>query len=217
MANVEPIPRETLGSVEHVLAAAQATMGFVPNSMLTMSHMPQLTVAFSMLASTIFGADLSATMAANYQRVPEDLRADETLPPDLIQLIAFTVSVSSGCRYCQAHTSHNAHRFGISEEKLNSVLRHETSDLFTEAESAVVGLALAAGEVPNGSGPAHFAVLKAHYTERQITQIVGVISLFGFLNRWNDTMGTQLEVAPRDFAERTLAESGWQIGKHEAS
>ena len=179
--------------------------------------MPQLTVAFSMLASTIFGADLSATMAVNYQQIPEDLGADEALPPDLIQLIAFTVSAASGCRYCQAHTSHNAHRFGVSEEKLNSVLRHENSDLFTEAESAVVALALAAGDVPNGSGPAHFEVLKAHYTERQITQIVGVISLFGFLNRWNDTMGTQLEVAPRDFAERTLAESGWQIGKHEAS
>ena len=214
MSHVQPIDREKLESVEAVLASSEAMMGFVPNSMLTMSHMPQLTMAFSMLAGTVFGADLSA-LVANYQdKVPQDDNAGEALSPDLIQLIAFSVSTAAGCRYCQAHTSHNAHRFGISEDKLNNILQYESSDLFEPREKALIGLALAAGEVPNASEPAHFEALREHFTERQIVQIVGTISLFGFLNRWNDTMATQLEEIPVGFAEGALKRSGWEVGKH---
>ena len=45
-------------------------------------------------------------------------------------------------------------------------------------------------------------------------ELVGVISLFGYLNRWNDTMATELEGKPREFAEATLAGQGWAVGKH---
>ena len=214
MANVTPLEREELTHLEQVLNASEAMMGFVPNSMLTMSHMPQLTMAFSLLAGTVFGADLKATMAAYQDKVPDDPRADEALSPDLVQLIAFSVSVAAGCRYCQAHTGHNAHKFGVAEEKLAAILSYESSEHFSAAERAVVAIALAAGEVPNGAESSHFTALKAHYTDRQVVQIVGVISLFGFLNRWNDTMATELEAIPVGFAEQSLSESGWQVGKH---
>ena len=215
MAHVEPLNRADLGSLEGVLANSEAMMGFVPNSMLTMAHMPQLTMAFSLLAGTVFGADLKQTMAAMIDSVPEDTQSDEALAPGLIQLIAYSVSLSAGCRYCQAHTSHNAHRFGISDEQLSSILEYERSPAFTDSERAVVAVALSAGQVPNEANEEHFSALKAHFTERQIVQIVGVISLFGFLNRWNDTMATQLESIPVDFAEGHLAEQGWQLGKHD--
>ena len=214
MANVTPLKREELTQLQQVLNSSEAMMGFVPNSMLTMSHMPQLTMAFSFLAGTVFGADLKATMAAYQDIVPEDPNADEALSPDLVQLIAFTVSVAAGCRYCQAHTGHNAHKFGVPEEKLAAILSYESSDQFSDAERAVVGLALAAGQVPNGSDASHFEALKAHFTDRQVVQIVGVISLFGFLNRWNDTMATELESLPKGFAQDTLSASGWQVDKH---
>ena len=214
MANVTPLKREDLPALQQVLNASEAMMGFVPNSMLTMSHMPQLTMAFSLLAGTVFGADLKATMAAYQDIVPEDPNAAEALSPELVQLIAFTVSVAAGCRYCQAHTGHNAHRFGVAEEKLAAILSYESSDQFSDAERAVVGLALAAGEVPNSANSSHFEALKAHFTDRQVVQIVGVISLFGFLNRWNDTMATELETVPKGFAEDALAPSGWQVDKH---
>jgi hypothetical protein len=41
-----------------------------------------------------------------------------------------------------------------------------------------------------------------------------VISAFGFLNRWNDTVATALEELPTTFAERELSPAGWQLGKH---
>jgi len=70
--------------------------------------------------------------------------------------------------------------------------------------------------VPNASEAEHFVLLRAHYSERQQVQIVAVISLFGFLNRWNDTLATTLEDTPTDFAQQHLASGGWQLSKHTA-
>ncbi len=214
MAHVEPLQREDLGDLEAVFAGAEAVMGFVPNSMLTMAHMPQLTMAFSLLAGVTFGADIRGQMKAFAEMAPADPNAAEALPGDMVQLIAYCVSLTAGCRYCQAHTSHNGHRQGLSEAKLASVLDYEASTEFSPAEKAVIALALAAGEVPNSSDPTHFAALQQHFSDRQIVQIVAVISLFGFLNRWNDTMATQLEATPIEFAQAVLADGGWQAGKH---
>lgn len=217
MAHIDPIARTDLKHLEAVLAGAEASMGFVPNSMLTMAHMPQLTMAFSMLAGVVFGADLRTTMAAFKEVIPVDDTADEALPPQLVQLIAYAVSLGAGCRYCQAHTSHSGHRQGVDEAKFAQILNYESSPLFSDAEKALVAMALAAGQVPNESDAAHFDALKLHFSQRQIVQIVAVISLFGFLNRWNDTMATELEPGPIDFATSVLAESGWSVGKHTGS
>ena len=216
MAHVSPVPRDQLSHLEPVLAGAEAAMGFVPNSMMTMAHMPQLTMAFSMMAGVVFGGDLKPMIENFAKIVPVDESADESLPPALIQLIAYSVSLSAGCRYCQAHTSHSGHRQGVDEKKFAQLLRYEESPDFSPQEKAVVALALAAGQVPNESNEEHFSALREHFSERQIVQIVGVISLFGFLNRWNDTMATQLESSPVEFAERVLADSGWQADKHGA-
>ncbi|MDA0707391.1 MAG: hypothetical protein O2805_12470 [Proteobacteria bacterium] len=41
------------------------------------------------------------------------------------------------------------------------------------------------------------------------------LALFGFLNRWNDTMATELEQLPADVARQTLMESfAWEPGRH---
>ncbi len=217
MAHVDALKREELADLEGVLAMAEQTMGFVPNSMLTMARMPQLTMAFSMLAGVVFGGDLKA-IVANYADsptgIPQDPHAASALSPDLVQLIAYCVSLSAGCRYCQAHTSHNASRFGIDSERLRDVLNYADSDRFDDRERALIAMALAAGQVPNEAGPEHFSALRQHFDERQITQIVAVIALFGFLNRWNDTMATQLEEQPVSFAQEELGAAGWQLGKH---
>ena len=214
MAHVEPLGTEDLAPLAPVLAGAEAAMGFVPNSMKTMAHMPQLTVAFSLLAGTVFGGDLKATLAALSPHIPEAQGAERNLTPELVQLIAYACSVSAGCRYCQAHTSHSGHRQGADEAKFADVLNYADDPLFSPAERAAVGLALAAGAVPNEATPAHFDALAEHFDSRQIVQIVAVISLFGFLNRWNDTMATQLEESPVAFAQRVLAPGGWEAGKH---
>jgi len=60
----------------------------------------------------------------------------------------------------------------------------------------------------------HEPPLKRHFDDGQIVEIVATIALFGYLNRWNDTMATDLEAHPAKVAERTLGEAGWEAGKH---
>lgn len=186
--------REELGELEPIFQMVEASMGFLPNSMLTMAHWPELVQAFAGLGATVLaGGELDA---------------------ELKQLIAFVVSTSAGCRYCEAHTSHSAQRSGASPEKIQAAFEFETSELFTDAERAALRVAVHAGMNPNAVEPAHMRALGEHYSDKQCVEIVAVISLFGYLNRWNDTMATTLEEAPRSFAGNTLASKGWEISKH---
>ena len=218
MAHIPPLDMDGHPELQPVFATAAAAMGFVPNSTRTMAHMRQLPFVFSALFGTIMGGDAKAIFAGLQEVLPEQNAAQENLPAELLQLIAYCVSLSAGCRYCQAHTGHNTERVSgapeLQAERLAQVLNYETATCFSAAERAAIGLALAAGQVPNASGSEHFAQLRPHFSERQQVQIVAVISLFGFLNRWNDTLATTLEQAPIDFAKQTLAYGGWSLSKH---
>lgn len=218
MAHIPPLDMDGHPELQPVFATAAAAMGFVPNSTRTMAHMRQLPFVFSALFGTIMGGDAKAIFAGLQEVLPEQNAAEESLPAELLQLIAYCVSLSAGCRYCQAHTGHNTERVSsapeLQAERLAQVLNYETATCFSAAERAAIGLALAAGQVPNASGSEHFARLRPHFSERQQVQIVAVISLFGFLNRWNDTLATTLEQAPIDFAKQTLADGGWSLSKH---
>jgi AhpD family alkylhydroperoxidase len=159
-----------------------------------MAHWPELLQTFAGLGGTVLSGG--------------------ELGPELKQLVAFVVSNAAGCRYCQAHTSHAAHRAGVSEEKIRAAFDFESSDLFSEPERAALNVALHAGMHPNAVEPPHMERLQQHFSDRQCVEIVAVISLFGFLNRWNDTMATTLEEGPSLFASKTLAGNGWEASKH---
>ena len=218
MAHLPPVSAEELEELAPIIAMSEATMGFVPNSMKTMAHIRQLPAAFSVLFGTVMGADTKVLLENMVKVAPEQNAPEDNLPADLLQLVAYCVSLSAGCQYCQAHTGHNTQRMSAAPDaqavKRSEVLCYDTAECFSDAERAAIGVALAAGEVPNGATQTHFDALKEHYTPRQIAQIVAVIAAFGFLNRWNDTMATALEELPIDFAQRELSPGGWQLGKH---
>ena len=195
MHRITPASEEALASVAPILSMAEAAMGFVPNSMKVMARQPALLQGFAALAGAIMGPASS-------------------IPRDLVQMIANVTSQASGCRYCQAHTAHGAERQMVPEDKIAALWDYETSDLFTPAERAALSLAQAAGSVPNETTDAHFDALKQHFNQDEIVGIVGVIALFGFLNRWNDTLATTLEDGPLDFALSHLTAKGWEIGNH---
>ncbi len=192
MTLVTPTSREQLQEMEPILTMIEESMGFIPTSMLTMGHWPELLQTFGAFAGNIL----------NNGEVDTSLK----------QLIAFVVSNSAGCRYCQAHTSHTAAKRGVSVEKINAAFQFESSDLFDDAERAALRVAFHAGAIPNTVEPTHMEVLNEHYSDRQCVEIVAVISLFGYLNRWNDTMASSLEEQPLAFASVNLA--NWEIGKH---
>ncbi|MNC90139.1 hypothetical protein D3C83_62010 [compost metagenome] len=61
---------------------------------------------------------------------------------------------------------------------------------------------------------AHFAELGKYYGEDAAAEVVAVISLLGWLNRWNITLATRIEAEALAFAEKHLAPSGWTPGAH---
>jgi len=181
--------RENFKEFEELFNGVEAFMGYVPNAHLAMAERPELLTAFSSLAMTVFQS--------------------EGIDMQTKQLIALASSLSSGCKYCQAHTSHGAERAGTKEEKITEILNYSESDHYSDEERAVLDLAFASGRAPNESNAAHFNELKKYFSDDQIIDIVSVISMFGFLNRWNDTLGTKLEDVPKDFVEEKLKPLGW--------
>lgn len=194
MPNVAPLSRSALAEFEPVFSSIEQLMGFVPNSLLTLGHTPEILRGFGALSSSILASGLT--------------------PPALRQLVAYVASSAAGCAYCQAHTSHGAHTVGVDARKIDEAFLFETSPLFDARERAALRLARDAALQPNATTPAHFEALREHFTEREIVELVAIVSLFGWLNRWNDTMATALEAPAIAFAERHLARSGWTAGKH---
>ncbi|MGD9933948.1 MAG: carboxymuconolactone decarboxylase family protein [Dehalococcoidia bacterium] len=195
MPHVDPLPRESLSEFEPRFQAVERAIGFVPNSYFTLGHRPEILRTFAPFAATVPGRGATA--------------------PVLKQLIALVASNAAGCRYCQAHTSSGAAVRGGDPAKIEAAFDFETSPLFTSAERSALRIARDAALQPNATTPAHFAQLREYFTAPEVVEIVSVIGLFGFLNRWNDTIATQLEDEPVAFASQHLATSGWTSGKHQ--
>ena len=192
---IAPASHENAKEFYTVFAITEAVMGFVPNSMLIMARDPELLAAF---------AELSAIIVARPGR----------LNPGLKALIMYMVSRSAGCQYCAAHSANLAALREVPIRKIEALGQFEQSPEFSEAERAALRFAQAAGQVPNAVGDAEFAQLRSHFDDDQILEMVAVLALLGFLNRWNDTLATPLEAGPRTFAECYLAATGWKVGKH---
>src|SRR5712692_3443474 len=195
MPRLAPLPREAVTDLGDILRASESRMGFLPNSQLIMARRPEILRAFAQLGAAINGPG-------------------STIDPQLRNLVSQTASRAAGCGYCMAHTAHTAERVGLAADKENALWQYDTSPLFSAAERAALRVAQGAAQVPNAVSDEDFDELKRHYSEAQIVDIIAVIALFGFLNRFNDTMATELESSPLEAGRRFLAEKGWTVGKH---
>lgn len=183
MARLTPIAESDLTEeVKALIDAGSDMMGFTPNDALIMALKPELTKAVSALVLAIYGPSL--------------------LSSGLKRLIGYINSTASGCVYCQVHTAHGALKEGVEAAKIRAAWEYETSALFTEAERAALRVAQAAGQTPNQVSDAEFDALKAYYSDEEIVEIVSVIAMFGFLNRWNSTLATELEKTPLSYAKK---------------
>jgi alkylhydroperoxidase family enzyme len=124
-------------------------------------------------------------------------------------------SIAAGCRHCQAHGAYSLHLIGADANRIRSIWTFEDSADFNEAEKSALRLARDAASVPNRVEPEHFEELRAHWSDRQIVEILAVISLAGWFNRWNDSIATVTDQESVDFAEKQLRDVGWELGKHQ--
>ena len=190
-----PLPPEHTPELKEQFEGSRKRMGFIPNSVLIMQRNSKMVRGFTRMSAAIWDPEGKV-----------DLK--------LKRLISHVASRSAGCKYCMAHTAEGAAKLGVDQQKLDAVWNYQTSPLFNAAERAALDVAVAAGCVPNAVTDEMFAELRKHWSDDQVVEIVGVIAMFGFLNRWNDTFATPLEDGPLEFGEKYLTAQGWDAGKH---
>jgi len=197
MTRMEPLPIEACedpelrATLEHFVN----TLGFVPNSLLTMQRVPAIAKATVQFNKAVFGPD--GRIDLGFKR-----------------LIANAASAASGCQYCRAHTAVSASRHGIEDEKIAKLHEYRTNPLFSDKERIAIDYAMAAASVPNAVSDEMYMSLAEHWTEEEIVELLGVVCMFGIFNRWNDSMATPLEDEPLAMGEALLSDSDWTAGKH---
>lgn len=196
MPLVTPLSPDADPEVAELARFFNETLGFCPNSVLTMQRRPAIAKAF---------IQLNMAVMQNHGRVTSALK----------RLIGYIASTAAGCNYCQAHTIRAAERYGAEAEKLLHAWEYQTHPTFSEAERAALDFARAASLVPNHTDAEIAKALHAHWDEGEIVEILGVIALFGYLNRWNDSMGTTLETPAIESGAQWLQGTAWQVGKHQ--
>jgi uncharacterized peroxidase-related enzyme len=195
MALVAPLATDENEEVSELARFFNETLGFCPNSVLTMQRRPAIAKAF---------INLNMAVMANEGKVTAEQK----------RLIGYITSANTGCRYCEAHTILAAERYGGTDERLANIWSFRESDRYSAGEKAAFEFALAASSVPNAVDDNISTELHKHWDDGEIVEILGVISLFGYLNRWNDSMGTTMETGAVNAGERLLSESTWTRGKH---
>jgi len=192
MPHIKPLDRSELPQFEERFQRYDQIRGFLPNSILTMGRRPKIAEAFMQLNQAVL--------------------YEGTVPESLKMMVALMTSMATGCRYCQGHMANLSHVYNVPDNKISAIWECETSDLFTDAEKAALVLAREAAGVPNMVSEEHFEALKPHFNDAEIVEIVASIALFGYLNRWNDTMATDMEAHPGSVAKSVMP--SWDGGKH---
>ena len=176
-SRVSPLSLEQLDATEQQLMA-QGTdiMGFLANDGLTFARVPGLL------------GGISGLVAAAFRPGQVDMETK--------RLVALMSSSAAGCVYCQHHNRFGGLKAGIPAQQLDSVWEYETAAGFSAAQRSALRVAHHAALQPNQVSDDDFAALRQQYSEGQCAEIVAVIALFGFLNRWNDTIKTEPEILP---------------------
>lgn len=193
---VYPKSGEDDKDLQELIKFYNETLGFCPNSIKTMHHRPRIAYAF---------IEMNKAVMENKGRVTSALK----------RLMAYISSNAAGCRYCQAHAIRAAERYGADQEQLENIWDYKSHPAFSNAERAALDFALASSVIPNGVNLEISENLRKHWDDGEVVEMLGVMALFGYLNRWNDSMGTEMETGAIESGEKYLSKKGWTVGKHQ--
>ena len=196
MAHMKPLSFDSVPEdIQERFTHYNKTRGFTPNSIQTMVRRPNIVRAFMQMNQVVL--------------------YEGTVDEELKMLVSLIASQAAGCRYCQAHMANLSKIYNASNEKIAMAWDFESCNLFSEAEKAALRLAYYGAMSPSQASQEHFDEIYKYFDEGQVVEIVASISLFGFLNRWNDTMATELEDLPKEVAKDMIGGNfGWEPGKH---
>ena len=107
MPLVKPLSPESNPEVSKLAEFFNETLGFCPNSVLTMQIRPEIARSF---------ITLNMAVMANHGRVTSAFK----------RIIAWVSSNAAGCKYCQAHAIRAAERYGAEQEQLDNIWEYRT-------------------------------------------------------------------------------------------
>lgn len=161
-----------------------------------MHHRPRIAYAF---------IEMNKAVMENQGKVTSALK----------RLMAYLSSHTTGCRYCEAHGIRAAERYGATAEQMKNIWEYKTHPAFDDAERAALDLAIASSTVPNTVSEEVGENLRKHWNDGEILEMLSVMALFGYLNRWNDSIGTQMEDDAIASGNQYLSDkTDWSLGKH---
>tara|TARA_Y100000992_G_C21175359_1_gene448020 strand:+ start:230 stop:820 length:591 start_codon:yes stop_codon:yes gene_type:complete len=191
---VKPLNKESK-ELKKLIKFYDETLGFCPNSVKTMFLRPEIAYSF---------IELNKAVMENKGKVSSKLK----------RMIGFVSSRVSGCNYCQAHTIRAAERYGASRDQLENIWDFRENKEFSKKEKIALEFSIAASSIPNGVDEDLSREIRKYWDDGEIVEMLGVISLFGFLNRWNDSMGTRIEEAADKSGKKYI--KGWNPQKHKS-
>lgn len=182
MSRIPRLPVDQMpDEIKPLMAMGEEVMGFAVNDGRDMARNPDILQGVTQMIMSIYGPG--------------------KLDMGLKRLVGFVSSTASGCRYCQQHSAHGAGKMDVDPEKINAAWAYEDSALFTDAERIALKVAHLGSLSPSEVTDADFEELRSHFSDDECLEIVAVISMFGFLNRWNAVMDTDIEDVPASFAK----------------
>lgn len=187
------IPPEQLAAADRpVLAMMRELLGVVPNCYPTLAIWPTGMRTFNLLVPNL----LNLPMALVGQGPPKEL----------VGLAMYASSQAAGCPYCIAHHCSYAIRRGLDHD---TMLGRRNP-----VEDAVANLAAAMATVPATVTPDHVRAIEALLSPRDVEALVLAVSLGGFLNKYMDSVGVELEESCLSDVQALLRPVGWHPGKH---
>ena len=137
--------------------------GKVPEWVKVMAHNPKVVKEFTGLFKVIMG--------------------EGYIKPLLRWKIAYTVSQTLKCPFCVDVTAKMLKSLGISDETLEQIKEREN---LSEEEKEVLSLVKEVTEKAT-CDPELFKKLKEKFSEAELVEIVSIIGLFNYINRFNNT------------------------------
>jgi len=197
MARIEPLSDESLELSAPAIYRMLDMVGYVPNAMATVARKPDVLAALLPLVEVV-------------------MRGPGRLTPGFRFLIAYVASETVGCRYSAVHSVHAAEHLGESSERVRAVASWRDSALFSDAERTLFALAAAAAPLPSRAEQRHFDTAREYHDDDLLVEVMTVVALFGWFNRWNTALASQLEELPHRAVQALMGE-GWPERAGESS
>src|SRR5487761_273078 len=131
-------------------------------------------IGMAIMPLKVHSARLPPSFAQFYGKI-NDLDRELTLSPEIVQLIRHRVSQINVCSWCMDAERAALIMASMNQDKFDSIDEYKTSALFNEAERAALDYVSELTKEKKVR-PETFDRLAAHYTEREICEIVYLVA-----------------------------------------